>query len=198
MSKINNRIRMVKGSFAALLFSQAYLLSGCDEPPEYLDDVEDSEDVESVEDNQLRSWTAYTSEETPPIECPNGQALQGVDCTGDYCDNIAIYCETTGRISGWSTWLPYFSEEGTGSANEGHCVSGDMWMTGLNCQGSYCDNLTMRCTQLVGSWTGMCWWSDWYSEEQAPFYASGGTYIKGIECSGGYCDNKRYRYCQLY
>lgn len=185
-------LMFVKWSVTALLLSPACLLSGC-EPPEYDESAADA----SLDGESLRSWTAYTSEEYPPLECPNGQAVQGIDCTGGYCDNMALYCEYTGRVSGYSTWVPYFSEEGSGTADEGHCVGGDMWFSGINCKGGYCDDLTLRCTQLIGSWSGTCWWSGWYSEEQAPFYASGGAFIKGIECDGGYCDNMRYRYCQM-
>lgn len=188
---------VVLAAFAGLLVTQGYWLAGCDAPQEIDEDVNGG-DVGSAEDEELRSWTAYTSEETPPLECPLGQALQGVDCTGDYCDNTALYCSPTGRPTGGSTWLPYFSEEGTGGADEGHCHNSDMWLTGMNCKGSYCDNITLRCTQLIGSWTGSCWWSSWYSEEQAPFYASWGTYIKGMECDGAYCDNKRYYYCRMH
>jgi hypothetical protein len=180
--------------FTALLLSPVYL-GGCEGPPDGEDIVDIGDPGSDVEG--LRTWTAYTSEEWPPLECPNGQAVQGIDCTGSYCDNVALYCAHTGRNSGASTWLPYFSEEGSGTADEGHCVSADMWLTGINCKGSYCDDLTMRCTQMLGSWTGTCWWSGWYSEEEAPFYASGSTFIKGIECDGDYCDNKRYRYCQM-
>jgi hypothetical protein len=194
MSKING-ITTVKWSVAALFMSPFCLLGGCESAPEHDEDAADS-DVGSAAE-ELRAWTAYTSEEFPPLECPNGQAVQGIDCTGSYCDNLALYCAYTSRASGWSTWVPYFSEEGAGTADEGHCVNTDMWLTGINCRGDYCDDLTMRCTQMIGSWTGTCWWSGWYSEEQAPFYASGDTFIKGIECDGDYCDNRRYYYCQL-
>ncbi len=72
-----------------------------------------------------------------------------------------------------------------------------MWVTGVACHGGYCDNLSLQCTQFIGSSTGSCAWSTWYSEEQAPFIAPWGYYIHGIECDGGYCDNKRYYYCWM-
>jgi hypothetical protein len=187
------KLPIVEWSLAALLLSPACLLSGCEPPMDYDESPADA----GLDEESVRAWTAYTSEETPPLECPNGQAVQGIDCTGDYCDNLALYCETTGRTSGYSTWVPYFSEEGSGTADEGHCNSSDMWVSGINCKGSYCDDLTLRCTQLINSWPGTCWWSGWFSEEQAPFYATGGAFIKGVECDGDYCDNKRYRYCQM-
>ena len=175
-----------RGALTALFASSICLLNGCEATEEY------------EEYDELRSWTAYTSEEYPPLECPYGYAAQGVDCDGSYCDNVALYCTDTGRQTGWTTWGPNFSEEGSGSADEGHCVGGDAWVTGVNCSGSYCDNLSLRCSQIIGSSTGTCWWSAWYSEEQGSFFGNGGTYLKGMECDGSYCDNKRYRYCQMY
>jgi hypothetical protein len=174
-------------------------LAGCEAPSEFDGDAAVTDDVETdgAGDDQLRAWTGYTSEETPPLTCAYGHAVQGLDCTGGYCDNVALYCTPTGRATGWGTWLPYFSEEGSYGADEGHCAGGDMWMTGLSCSGGYCDNISMLCSQMIGSSTGDCGWSGWYSEEQAPFYAPYGYYVKGIECDGGYCDNKRYRYCRM-
>jgi hypothetical protein len=150
------------------------------------------------DDDELGAWTSYTSEEYPALNCPNGQAVSGVDCEGSFCDNIALYCAATGWTSGSSQWLPYFSEEGAGGADEGRCTSDDMWMTGIGCKGGFCDRISMQCTQLLGSSTGDCMWSGWRSEEQAPYYAPVDYYIKGIECAGPFCDDKRYRYCQMY
>jgi hypothetical protein len=192
-------ITIAKRSFAALLLSQVFLLGGCDAPSEVEvdEDAAASVDVASgVEaEDEFRSWTGYTSEENPPLICPYGQGVQGAHCTGSYCDNTSLYCTTTGRSTGWGSWTPYFSEEGSAS---GHCQGGDMWMTGISCNGSYCDNISLLCSQMSGSSTGSCSWSGWYSEEQGPFYAPWGYFIKGVQCSGRYCDNKRYRYCQLY
>jgi hypothetical protein len=192
-------VTIAKCSFAAVLLCQGLLSAGCGAPPEPDEAAAAAGDVDvgGQGADQLRSWTGYTSEESPPLTCAHGQAVQGLDCTGRYCDNVSLYCTSTGRATGWGTWLPYFSEEGSGSADEGHCVANDMWMTGLGCSGKYCDNLSMLCSQMVGSSTGTCWWSAWYSEEQAPYYAPNGYYVKGIECDGSYCDNKRYRYCAM-
>jgi hypothetical protein len=189
-------ITITKWTLAAVLLSQGYLLGGCDEPAELDEVVADSGDVD-LGDEQFRSWTGYTSEEYPPLSCPYGEAVQGADCKGSYCDNISLYCNSTGRGTGWSTWTPYFSEEGSGTANEGHCVGGDMWMTGVACKGRYCDNLSLMCSQLVNSSTGECGWTEWYSEEQGAFGGYPGYFVKGIECSGRYCDNKRYYYCLM-
>jgi hypothetical protein len=188
MSKIR-AITITTVSFATLLASQAWLVSGCDDPSVAIDETADGE--------EFRAWSGYTSEEYPPLICPNRHAVRGIDCEGDYCDNLSLDCRFTGRIQGEHAWQPYFSEEGESSADEGHCYGDNTWMTGINCRGSYCDDLTMRCSVLVGSSTGTCTWSSWYSEEQAPFVAPSGRYLKGIECDGSYCDNKRYYYCWM-
>jgi hypothetical protein len=185
--------RIPRWSIAALLLSPAQLLAGCGEPEE-IDPVVD--DV-STRDDTFRAWTGYTSEEYPPLICRNGQAVRGIDCMGDSCDDIALDCRTTVKIPGEHMWLPYFSEEGAGSADEGHCVGNNVWMTGITCSGRYCDNISLRCSTLIGSSTGDCEWSGWYSDEQGPYTAPSAHYIKAIECEGMYCDNKRYRHCRM-
>lgn len=182
MSKISGNT-ITQWSLAALLLSQAYLMGGCEEPSQ---------------DGDPRAWTGYTSEEYPPLACPDGSAVSGVDCSGGYCDNISLNCNATGRTADQHTWLPYFSEEGSGAADQAQCLGGDTWMTGLACSGGYCDNISLRCSRLVGSSTGECEWLGWYSEEQGPFDLPPGYFLKGIECDGGYCDNKRYLYCGMY
>src|SRR5690606_29571061 len=97
---------------------------------------------------------------------------------------------------GQSFWTPYFSEEGSGPADEGRCTGPRRWMTGLACMGSFCDNLSIRCTQFPDTSASDCRWSDWHSEEDGRFNAPNGFFLKNIECDGDYCDNKRYRYCR--
>jgi hypothetical protein len=181
-------ITIVKWSLATLLLSQTWLTGGCEDPDTSMD--EDPEDP--------RAWTGYTSEEYPPLSCPDQHAVRGAHCTGGYCDNIALYCSYTGRYAEDPTWMPYFSEEGSGTTDEGHCLDNDRWLTGISCNGGYCDNLSLLCARVPGSSTGGCTWSGWYSEEDGPFVAPVGYYVKGIECDGGYCDNLRYRYCWMY
>jgi hypothetical protein len=188
----------VNGLFAALL-----VVLGCAGPTEPdgvgsgngsgIGDIDANDVVD-----EPGEWTAYTSEEYPALSCPNGYAVQGVDCDGSFCDNIALYCAFTGWDTGATKWLPYFSEEGSGSADEGRCVGDDVWMTGLGCKGGFCDQISMQCTQMLGSSTGACAWTGWRSEEQAPYYAPVGDYIKAIECDGPFCDRKRYRHCEMY
>src|SRR5690349_1524348 len=194
MSNIT-RITKTQWPIAALLLSQIYLLAACDEPA----DAEKTDDPSIVDPNsdEERSWTGYTSEEYPPLICPDQQAVLGVDCNGGYCDNVSLYCSWTGRASGTQSWQPYFSEEGSNGANESYCPGNDMWMAGIACNGGYCDNVSLLCTQFLGSTTGYCEWSGWFSEEQAPFVAPWGYFVKGVKCGGSYCDNMRYYYCWM-
>lgn len=200
MSELEGVTR-AKWSLAAWFLSQVFLLGGCQAPWEPDDGGVDDDDDGNVDDDdddeELGGWTAFTSEEYAALSCPDGQAVQGADCEGSFCDDVALYCAPTGWASGATAWLPYFSEEGAGAADEGHCLDDDMWMTGINCKGGFCDGISMQCTQMIGSTTGACQWSGWYSEEQAPFYAPADHYIKGIECAGAFCDRKRYRYCHM-
>jgi hypothetical protein len=184
------RITRAKRSCAALFLSQVCLLGGC------AASSGPGEGDLGTED-EFGQWTPYTSEEFPALTCPNGQAVRGADCAGHFCDDVALYCTSTGWTTGASVWLPYFSEEGNGAGDESHCLDDDMWMTGLDCKGGFCDNISMQCTQMLGSSAGACVWSGWYSEEQAPFYAPTDFYIKGIECAGPFCDTKRYHYCHM-
>lgn len=192
----NSRIIKTQWAIAVLLLSPVFLLGGCEEP-EAIEAVDD----EIIDDPQYasnRSWTGYTSEEEPPLLCPYQYAARGVDCNGGYCDDVALYCSYTGRSVGAQSWQPYFSEEGSGSADESICPADDMWVAGISCDGGYCDNLSLLCTQFIGSSTGYCEWSAWFSEEQGPFVAPWGHFIKGFECDGGYCDNMRYYHCWMY
>jgi hypothetical protein len=184
-----------------VLLSPCFLL-GCD-PPAALDEGyaytgDGDGDGDGCGDVGPWSWNAQTSDEYPPLSCPSGGAVHGVECSGDFCDDLGLHCMSTGHPGGENTWLPYFSEEGTGSSDEGRCKGDDKWMTGISCRGPFCDSLSVQCSRILGSSTGACSWSDWHSEEQKPFHAPGDTYfIKGIECDGSFCDNKRYRYCEM-
>lgn len=189
MSKFEE-IPRAKWSLAALTLSQMLPLFGCQASLGVSGGDIDGGDG-------LGDWTTYVSEEDAALSCPAAAAARGVDCAGSFCDDVALFCSPTTFAVGASHWLPFFSEEGPGAADEGHCLDDDMWMTGIHCQGGFCDRISLQCTQLLGSSAGECGWSGWYSEEQAPFYAPADAYIKGIECAGPFCDKKRYRYCEM-
>lgn len=180
-------------SLATALTGALLVLSACE-----VEDTDEALEDEMIDedDDELRLWTGFTSEEFPPLVCGYGQFVRGFDCQGRYCDNVRIDCHYNGVPHGTSSWTSYFSEEGSGAADERHCPWGS-FVTGIACSGGWCDNLSLLCTEAVGRGTGNCQWSPWYSEEHGPFQASSGRYIAGVECNGGWCDNKRYRHCQM-
>lgn len=143
-------------------------------------------------------WTAWTSEETPPVVCDPGSVVTGFGCSGGNCDNVRLNCSPAGVGAYFTFWSNYFSEEGN---NMYVCPIGS-WMTGITCQGSRCDNISIQCTstQPPNAWPPKyppsCQWSGWVSEE------NGGTlwldyygHVRGVQCSGGMCDNKRFYLC---
>jgi hypothetical protein len=150
-------------------------------------------DISSTQQAVYSGWTAYTSEEYPPILCDSGAMPNSVQCSGSRCDNTRFYCQPTGGSAGASYWTDYFSEEST---NYRFCNAG-YWATGLSCNGSYCDNNPLQCTYISGVSAQNCYWTGWVSEEGGGNLAFGYHYYpRGMQCSGGSCDNKRFYVCQ--
>jgi hypothetical protein len=172
-------------------------------------------------------WTDYVSEEDGPALCNEStEGAVGFACTGDYCDNVALLCESFpyGALApSWNGYLTaFFSEEHDGFStwyssgwyrfdNENYEVchnhqSSPGVLTGIDCSGDYCDNISLECRQPEGTVSGVyrklnatnCSWSGWYSEEQGSVDFGMHRYITGVECSGDYCDNKRFYVCSLY
>lgn len=162
----------------------------------------------------LAGWTPWCSEETAPVECPPGQAATGIQCSGDYCDNVSLYCSSaTGGVSFVpnAEWSPWFSEElGSGFfgawANRHLCTFGNSMgvVTGIRCSGDYCDNVSVRCAKVVRATPqgisdvpvsiNSCNWTNPISEE-TPSYVSWTNFMSGVLCLGDYCDDKQLLYC---
>lgn len=173
-------------------------------------------------------WTPWVSEEGggPATQCNAwNEAAVGFGCSGSYCDNVRLLCETmpfsTTLDSSTDYWTGWFSEEHDSYstwyssgwypwANENYrvCHNTDSQpgiVSGIRCNGSYCDNISIECAQAiknVGFFTwdvGVtnCSWSGWYSEEQGSVDFGWNRYITGVECSGSRCDNKRFYVCSL-
>jgi hypothetical protein len=136
-------------------------------------------------------WGPFTSEENPPLTASNYRLISAMQCTGDYCDNVALGYEIVPRINFTeNTWSPYFSEEGN---NRQTCAG---FMTGISCQGSYCDNVSIQCTLVSGLTKGSCAWQPWFSEEARYSYLPPGYYAAGLACRGSYCDDFSIFACQ--
>ena len=186
------------GSLLVCLFTGALLFAGCargdtdTEGDEISGGAVESEDIAEAQEAIVSGWTAYTSEEYPPVNCDGTSLVSQARCSGKYCDNIGLYCTPTGGTAGGATWTSYFSEEGT---NYRYCGAGS-WVTGVACTGKYCDNISLQCRSVTGTPVN-CYWTGWMSEENGGTLSFGaGYYARGVQCSGSYCDNKRYYACQ--
>ncbi len=172
------------------------------------------------------TWLPYISDETGGFAycASTTEAVAGVRCSGSYCDNVGIRCQTlpTNITVTGNHHSDTFSEEGyygtnstTGwyqsdSDNSHVCNWGKESpgiVTGMRCSGSYCDNITLECATpraLVNGtvervrFTG-CYWTGYYSEEDpwVSWDPSQEKYIAGVQCSGSYCDDKRYYICHM-
>lgn len=82
--------------------------------------------------------------------------------------------------SWWGAWV---SEETPPTT----CDAG-MLVTGVDCSGSHCDNVQLRCESKTTTDTSRSW-SAWFSDEDAPKYCPNGSYVSGIACQGWWCDD---------
>jgi hypothetical protein len=140
-------------------------------------------------------WTSFQSEEHggPATTCdgwtgnhePTLRAIDGVACSGSYCDNVSVRCPGTIRapITGAPFWTAFFSEEQPAR----FCPAGS-YVTGLRCSGSNCDNISLRCAPSSRPW-GTCTQLPAFSEEQVSSTCPSGTHVTGMRCTGRYCDN---------
>ena len=139
-------------------------------------------------------YSPWTSDENPPFSCRNKYLMDFMQCSGSYCDTIAVGCEFVSRQYGSTYWTPYFSEEGT----HRQICKDNYFMTGFHCKGRYCDNLSIQCTNVMNTTKGDCHWTGWFSEEFPSWkFTSDGYYAAGLSCSGSYCDNKNIYACKL-
>lgn len=144
----------------------------------------------------VSQWSTYTSEEYPPLTASNGQLISAMFCGGAYCDNIYLGYENVGVNYTWNSWTTYFSEEGTYWRT---CDGSNSFMTGISCQGDYCDNVSLQCTVVSGKTkTGYCYWTPYFSEEAGYSYLPDGYYAAGLACSGSNCDDLSILACQTF
>src|ERR1700755_350463 len=82
------------------------------------------------------SWPNFTSEEHPPLTCPNGTLVDEMQCTGSYCDNVALHCGSLNTSSIPGNFSNYISEESPN--NNVECPT-NQFMVGVARTGRYCD-----------------------------------------------------------
>jgi hypothetical protein len=69
------------------------------------------------------------------------------------------------------------------------CRAGS-FVTGLKCEGRYCDNLQVTCTPLTGAALGDSSWTPYFSEESAGREnCPANQFVAGLSCRGSYCDD---------
>src|SRR5512147_2504911 len=137
-------------------------------------------------------WLGPVSEEFIPLVCPLGVLPTAVRCTRGFCDNIYLGCFAGPFAVSQRTWQNFISEESPN--NFRYCYPA--FITGVACKGSYCDNVTVECSNLsaLGAPTN-CFWTGFFSEEQGQLTFPTGYYPTGVQCSGGYCDNMSFYVC---
>lgn len=172
-------------------------------------------------------WTSWVSEEGGgPVAGCNGtsEAASGAGCMGDYCDDVRLLCTTlpygaTVNPSSvyWSEWTSEETDGTTTHSSSGWYASDadnyhvcdwsgtPGFVTAIRCSGSYCDDISIQCSQMSVHWVGLnlavgatnCAWSAYYSEEQGSIDFGTNRFIAGVMCSGSNCDNKSYYVCSM-
>ncbi len=168
-------------------------------------DVERPLELTAQNDPQAFSFRSWHSEETPgDSECPVGQVVTGFDCSGRFCDRVRIECHNYGgsvpsASNAFSGWFEVGPPPGfAGNPKRMHICASNEKMTGIDCRGSYCDDISIECSPTSGLGTSRCGWSNWFSDEDpTPFLAPTGTAIQGVWCSGTHCDDKRFLVCEI-
>jgi hypothetical protein len=176
---------------AALTFGSV-LLVGCAAVAESTAETSDESSDES-QDAVVNGWGFFTSDEFPPVSCDGGSLVQSFECHGRYCDDVRLNCVPVAKphVAVDSFQTRYFSDEDAGFVS---CGLG-AWMTGITCTGSYCDNISLRCTTMSGLAQNNCYWTGWISEEVGVLNFGLDYFADGAQCSGRYCDNMRFHVC---
>jgi hypothetical protein len=189
------------GARASVLILTATWAMGCvlgDESDAILDEA-----MEEAPPLGPQVFTPYFSEEDPAGLCSSTRLMHGFECEGSYCDDLRMDCTAMSGVQGESSWSDYFSEEGSYPADAHVCSPGE-WVTGMDCNGSYCDNVAVRCTEVrrasdnrLSTATG-CSWSEGRSEED-PAWSAGASnrFVRGVRCDGSNCDNMSFYVCTL-
>ncbi len=172
-------------------------------------------------------WTPWVSDENggPATYCTSwNEAARGVGCSGSYCDNMRLYCDTLPSgitlDPSYDTWTSYFSEEWNGITKT--VFDSDDWfpyfqsnfqvclpygragiMSGIRCSGSYCDNISLECDRPEHTSDGStaifssCSWSAQYSDENGSIDFGPNHWVAGAECFNSYCDRLSYYVCSF-
>jgi len=150
-------------------------------------------------------YTAWFSDEEGASEiCPDG--VRQHECSGANCDDHTLNCYEPGQFDvGIDTTAArlkktgYFSDEGANvSNNEGTCSDGQV-VVGMECSGSYCDNINLVCAPTdPRAVRGECHWTAAISEEKPNNLSDWWGYqLVGLRCTGNYCGHSAQYVCKV-
>ncbi len=144
------------------------------------------------------------SEEDPPAECQLPLIAGSFLCEGSFCDEITVECNNLDSDIAFSEWTHWVEHDGRRKADcadpldEGRDFDTTV-MTGLACRGSFCDDISVRCTAMRNFVQGpddQCEQftrSDGDNVLRLPF----GTAIRALTCEGQHCDNVTVTVCPM-
>ena len=104
-------------------------------------------------DRPGRYWGGPSISEEPPSGYADPRGfVDGLTCQGRYCDNVSLRfaSSTAVRHTGACQTTAWFSEEGQ---NYRECPI-NHYVSGLNCRGGYCDDLSLVCCEAAGGRDG--------------------------------------------
>jgi hypothetical protein len=154
------------------------------------------------------NWSNWYSEERGgyPSPAKTYQFIAGVECSGDYCDNLRVDRHTPGLTVGTDcSTLERISEETHGT----QCPA-NQFISELRCTGSYCDNLTTECCRPAEEPGADCKVAQTAQGAEIPVvrglvgpqkggtasYCDSGYAARGIDCFGDYCGAMQTTCCR--
>jgi hypothetical protein len=146
------------------------------------------------------SKPSFTSFNTEVETCPSNSLTTGIRCWGEYCRVVGLECLTNPSfgLDGAYYWTDKFSEEGASTGNNYRTCRDGYFVTGTDCTGDYCDNISLRCSHVTSGYHIACYWEPTRISEEnvGGIYARDGYYVAGLMCEGSNCDYKRIYACQ--
>lgn len=150
-----------------------------------------------------------TTENDPPITCRLGELVTGIECSDKFCKRINLLCSHGENFEiNRRYWSKAISEEesngdlGVSSSSSRDSVSSNSlvlssnkFISGISCQGHYCDNISVEVSEIKNIVKEDCAWSPWISDEHGEYRFPAGKYASGIQCRGHNCDDKRLNLC---
>lgn len=148
------------------------------------DPVGDVGDPELMDIAELEDEAAFDAEDLEPEEVSVVLAELPLPPPPDYDADLDLALDRGPVADSW--WGAWVSEETPPTS----CDAG-MLVTGVDCDGAYCDEVQLRCQSKTTNDSARTW-TDWFSEEGGPSgstkYCANGWYVSGIACDGYWCD----------